>query len=121
MWLHCNSNSSSSSSFPLLPLAPSRSGANPTSFLLLILLYLSFLRAGIAHDGLSAIKGHTPLVRSLHYVDFNRIWIVPFCHAFYLGIFKDFLNAVFAKKSTGGGQVCLAWSYVTDFYSIASM
>ena len=62
--------------------------------------------AGIAHNGLSAIKGYTPLVRSLHYVDFNRIWIVPFCHAFYLGLFKDFLNTVFAKKSTGGEHVC---------------
>jgi len=60
--------------------------------------------AGVAHDGLSAIKGYTPLVRCLHYVDFNRIWIVPFCHAFYLGVFKDFLNAVFAKKSTGTDQ-----------------
>ena len=60
---------------------------------------------GVAHDGLSSIKGHTPLVRCLHYVDFNRIWIVPFCHAFYLGVFKDFLNAVFAKKSAGTDQV----------------
>lgn len=76
------------------------------SFLSTSMHMLSF-SAGVAHDGLSAIKGNTPLVRSLHYVDFNRIWIVPFCHAFYLGVLKDFLNAIFAKKSAGGEQVCL--------------
>jgi len=67
-------------------------------------VYRVTYEAGVAHDGLSAIKGNTPLVRSLHYVDFNRIWIVPFCHAFYLGVLKDFLNAIFAKKSAGGEQ-----------------
>lgn len=60
---------------------------------------------GIAHDGHSAIKGYRALLRSLHYVDFNCVWIVPFCHAFFLGIFKDFLDAIFAKKAAGTAEV----------------
>jgi hypothetical protein len=63
--------------------------------------------AGIAHDGLSAIKGYSPLLSSLHYVHFNRVWIVPFCHAFFLGVFKDLLDAIFAKKAAADGDVSL--------------
>lgn len=63
--------------------------------------------AGIANDGLSAIKGYSPLLRSLHYVHFNRVWIVPFCHAFFLGVFKDHLDAIFAKKASADGEVSM--------------
>eukprot|EP00883_Tetradesmus_obliquus_P012537 jgi/Sobl393_1/539/SZX70654.1 len=33
----------------------------------------------------------------LNRVNANRLWIVPFCHAFFLGVFKDFMEAIFAK------------------------
>ncbi len=42
-------------------------------------------------------KGLSPLL-SLGYVDAKRLWIVPFCHAFYLGVLKDFLQLILAKQ-----------------------
>jgi hypothetical protein len=43
-------------------------------------------------------KGFSPLVRDLYWVDPRRLFIVPFCHAFYLGMFKDLMKMMFAKK-----------------------
>jgi hypothetical protein len=44
-------------------------------------------------------KGFSPLLRRLYYVNPVRLWVIPFCHAFYLGVFKDFLKLATAKKS----------------------
>lgn len=50
-------------------------------------------------------KGYSPLVRGLWYVNAARLFVVPFCHAFYLGVLRNFLNIVFSKKPKGN-QVC---------------
>lgn len=47
-------------------------------------------------------KGNSPLLRGLYYVDPVRLWVIPFCHAFYLGVFKNFMQVVTGKK----GKVC---------------
>ena len=65
---------------------------------------LHFCLAGVETSSDQPIKGFSPLLK-LHYVHSNRLWIVPFCHAFYLGVFKDCLNAIFAKKAPEGAQV----------------
>ena len=70
-----------------------------------MLLAILFLDAGLETPSHIPIKGLSPLLK-LHYVDFNRLWVVPFCHAFYLGVFKDFLDAIFAKRASDGAQVC---------------
>jgi len=44
-------------------------------------------------------KGYSPLISDLYWVDPRRLWIVPFCHAFYLGVFKDLMKLMFAKKT----------------------
>jgi hypothetical protein len=64
----------------------------------------AFVNAGLATPSHIPIKGLSPLLK-LHYVDFNRLWVVPFCHAFYLGVFKDSLDAIFAKRASDGTQV----------------
>lgn len=46
-------------------------------------------------------KGYTPFF-DLYWVDANRLWLVPFYHAFFLGIYKDFLDQVFAKGEQVG-------------------
>lgn len=51
---------------------------------------------GVQPPGNTPFKGYSPLFH-LYWVDPNRLWVVPFCHAFYLGIYKDFLDHVFAK------------------------
>lgn len=51
-------------------------------------------------------KGFSPLLRRLYYVNPLRLWVVPFCHAFYLGVFKDFMKLMTAKKS----KVRTVWS-----------
>lgn len=54
--------------------------------------------AGVQPPDNSPFKGLSPfLSEDLYWVDANRLWIVPFCHAFFLGVFKDFLEAIFAK------------------------
>lgn len=55
-------------------------------------------------------KGHSPLMRLLYWVEPKRLWVVPFCHAFYLGVVKDFLQLVFSKK-TRKATVGLSVSY----------
>lgn len=53
---------------------------------------------GVQPPDNSPFKGFSPLLDpELYWVHANRLWIVPFCHAFFLGVFKDFLDAVFAK------------------------
>jgi hypothetical protein len=42
----------------------------------------------------SAHRGYSPLLRLLLYTDYNTLWVLPFCHAFYLGVLKDFFKAV---------------------------
>lgn len=45
-------------------------------------------------------KGYSPLVRDLYWVDARWLWIVPFCHAFYLGVLKDYVRLLFDKKES---------------------
>jgi hypothetical protein len=54
--------------------------------------------AGLQPPENLCFKGLSPLLSpDLYWVDANRLWIVPFCHAFFLGVFKDFMEAIFAK------------------------
>lgn len=50
-------------------------------------------------------KGHSPFLRRLYYVDAVRLWIIPFCHAFQLGVVKNFLSNMMAKVKKG--KVCV--------------
>lgn len=50
-------------------------------------------------------KGYSPLLRRLYYVSPQRLWVVPYCHAMYLGVFKDFMKIVCAKKTTQRDEV----------------
>lgn len=52
-------------------------------------------------------KGHSPLIRELYWVDPRRLWVIPFSHAFSLGVFKDFLAKLFAKESRKPREVRL--------------
>lgn len=51
-------------------------------------------------------KGLSLILRDLYWVHPTRLWVVPFCHAFYLGVFKGWLNRVFEKEERKGAQVC---------------
>ena len=62
--------------------------------------------AGVQPPDNSPFKGLSPLLSDdLYWVDANRLWIVPFCHAFFLGVFKDFMEAIFAK----GAAARVSW------------
>lgn len=50
------------------------------------------------HPG-NRFKGYSPLVRSLYWVDIRTLWVIPFCHAFFLGVFKDYVKLACAKKA----------------------
>jgi hypothetical protein len=50
-------------------------------------------------------KGHSPLLRRLYYVHPQRLWVLPYCHAFFLGVFKDFMKLLCAKKTNKRSQV----------------
>jgi hypothetical protein len=43
-------------------------------------------------------KGYSPLLRDLYWVHFGRLWVVPFCHAFFLGVFKNLMSLICAKE-----------------------
>jgi hypothetical protein len=63
--------------------------------------------AGVQPPDNSPFKGLSPfLSEDLYWVDANRLWIVPFCHAFFLGVFKDFLEAIFAKGAAAQVSKC---------------
>lgn len=36
--------------------------------------------------------------RDLPYLDWNRVWLVPFYHAFYYGVVEDFMDLIFPKQ-----------------------
>lgn len=44
-------------------------------------------------------KGFSPLLRDLYWVLPSTLFVVPFSHSFFLGIFKNLINSMFAKKS----------------------
>jgi hypothetical protein len=56
----------------------------------------------------SALRGYSPLLQFLWYADFNSLWIVPFCHSFYLGVLKDFFTAITATEAKAGEVCCVA-------------
>jgi hypothetical protein len=44
-------------------------------------------------------KGFSPLLRDLYWVLPSTLFVVPFSHSFFLGIFKNLISSMFAKKS----------------------
>jgi hypothetical protein len=57
-----------------------------------------YLAAGVQPPDNSPFKGLSPFFSDdLYWVDANRLWVVLFCHAFFLGVFKDFMEAIVAK------------------------
>lgn len=54
------------------------------------------------------LKGYSPVLRNLYWVEPRRLFVVPFCHAFHLGVFKDFMQCVFAKKTRKARPVSVA-------------
>jgi hypothetical protein len=53
-------------------------------------------------------KGFSPLLRDLYWVRPSTLFVVPFSHAFYLGVFKQLTSYMFATKPKQ--QVCAsAW------------
>ena len=41
------------------------------------------------------------LVRHLHYVDYNNVWLVPIAHAFLFGLVKDFWHLLLSSTKRG--------------------
>lgn len=55
-------------------------------------------------------KGFSPLLL-LYWVQPSRLFVVPFSHAFHLGIFKNLISWMFAKESKQqvGARTCRGW------------
>ncbi|KAF6250103.1 hypothetical protein COO60DRAFT_1629987 [Scenedesmus sp. NREL 46B-D3] len=49
-------------------------------------------------------KGYSLLLRDLYWVHPSRLFVVPFCHAFHLGIFKDLMHLLFGKEARSGAR-----------------
>jgi hypothetical protein len=44
-------------------------------------------------------KGFSPLLCNLYWVLPSTLFVVPFSHSFFLGVFKQLISSMFAKKS----------------------
>jgi hypothetical protein len=69
-----------------------------------VLLPCPTLIAGHVPPTQLRFKGFSPLLR-LHYVDAVALWIIPFCHAFHLGVLKDFITWILPKTLSSEDQV----------------
>jgi hypothetical protein len=78
--------------------------------------------AGLQPPEHSCFKGLSPLLSpDLYWVDANRLWVVPFCHAFFLGVFKDFMEAIFAKGAAAQVSSSISCACSLQFPSVATL
>lgn len=63
---------------------------------------LLIFRGDVVELGMEGSLGICLIPQHLRYLDWNRVWVVPFFHSFYYGIVKNLMDLIFPSPGSGG-------------------